>query len=919
MESDQIPINIKYTDDPSPPESTGKRRSVGFGGTETQSGSGGGLAAIFSAFSHNSKTDSTLKANEHSYREPIPQTLFYRDNATSQPGALQRPKLTDLLSGLPQIKEEGGGEVKADGELDASGAKPSDGDKPQQSGYSFGMWEGVFIRCLLNIWGVMMFLRLTWVVGEAGIGMGTLVVAFSVVVTTITTVSLSAICTNGEVQAGGAYFMISRSLGPEFGASIGITFYAANSISIAMYLIGFAEALGIVMGSSVMAHEDWDERLFALMALCLLMGVAFLGGSWEIQAQKVLLVVMLGAIASYFIGTLMNRKDANKGQTGFSGATFADNWGPDYSEGESWMSVFGVFFPAVTGIMAGANISGDLADPQKAIPRGTLLAIGWSTFVYVLMAWFLGSTITREFLKDFTTQIAVVEISVWGPIVYAGIFAATLSSALAQLIGAPRILMSVARDDIFPFLRFFKLGVGKNDEPLRGYALTFAIAVAAIMGGDLNSVSPLITNFFLASYAMVNYACFASSMVKSPSWRPTYTAYNPYGALVGAVLCFIVMLMVDWIAAAITVVLCLLLYKYVDWVKPDVNWGSAGQAWRYLSAVQNLHKLEQTKQHVKTFRPQYLVLCGNPQDRDHLIRFSSQLSEGSSAVIAGNVILGSFDENVSAYHEARNTKHLIENRYKAFLDVVVAPTLLLGVESLLQLSGMSHLRPNTVIMGFKKQWDECEDEMIEEYVKVIQASFGMGMGVCVLRGVERLLDASSSDLQQSGTLDVWWLVDDGGLTILLPYLLSLHGEWKNCKLRLITVAKKSKLSDEQTRMTRLLRKFRIKAELVVVDKDDREDPLEETIAEYSKLAGKKIDTSEIRASKDGSKSFYFMRLSELLHQHSANANMIVVSLPVPRQDIKPRRYMAYLELLSRNLPPMLLMRGNNESVLTFYS
>ncbi|CAM9584114.1 unnamed protein product [Chrysoparadoxa australica] len=857
------------------------------------------------------------------YGEPRPDTMFYR-NQGSQGDFMpvpQRPKLKDLLLGLKPVSP-GGTTVSGSSGPPQRGYDLQNGDSaadlslgegsqeqlarlrsssvgsvsggPVVKKYEFGMWEGVFIRCLLNIFGVMMFLRLSWVVGESGAWLAQGVILLSVAVTTLTTVSLSAICTNGELKGGGAYYMISRSLGPEFGGSIGLAFYCANSISVALYLIGFAEAVAMLQSDYIFS-KAWDERFFALLAMIAMAGIAFIGAAFEIAAQKVLLVVLLGALCSYLIGSFMaDGGNVNvDGITGVEASSFVDNSMPDFSPGESFLTVFGVFFPAVTGIMAGANISGDLKDPQKAIPNGTFLAIIVSTLVYMLMACLLAATVLRETLQDFENSIVVVEISAWAPIVYAGIFAATLSSALAQIVGAPRILMALARDGIFPFLNRFGKGYGMRDEPVNALGLTLIISTIAILAGDLNSVSPLITNFFLVSYALVNYACFASSLGKSPGWRPSYKYYNLWVALAAAVLCFAVMLMVSLISAGITIVLCFLLYKYVETVKPDVSWGSAGEAYRYVQAINTLYRLESTKSHVKNFRPQYLVLCRDPSLKEHLVRFVGQLNQGRGALIVGNVVIGSFEEYVEEHDKDQHDRMLVESGVQGFREAVVAPTLLLGCEALLQLSGLGRLRPNTVVLGYKANWQEAADEAVEEYVNVIRASFGTRCAVGVLRGVDEV----GKERISGGTVDVWWLVDDGGLTILIPHLLTLHNNWKNCKIRVFTVADKKTITTEQVRMNRLLRRFRIQAELVVVDMGLASfQPSPEEVQKFEKLSGEPVSTKD--------KTHYFLRLSRLLAKHSSKANMLVITLPVPRYSIAPRKYMAFLSLMSEGLPPV---------------
>ncbi len=751
-----------------------------------------------------------------SYNELPPNTMFYRPPSQSfGPGSAQRVGLDELLQGMKAITDTFAKSKSVEGNVSEMEESTIAGE-PKQTGYSFGMWEGVVIRCMQSILGVMIFLRLSWVVAEGGWGGALGVIILSVSVTSITTMSLSAICTNGEVKAGGAYYMLSRTLGPEFGGSIGIAFFAANALSIALYLIGLAETIGILLKNegigTITNSETNDSRLFGYGAMIIVSLVALTGGGkLEVFIQKILFFIIVCSLISWFFGTVLSNGNdvAENGITGLSSHTFRDNMGSDYSAGTDFIELFGVFFPAVTGIMAGANISGDLKDPERAIPLGTFIAIVITTTVYFLVALMLGASVERETLRNFQDDIVFVEISIWSPIVYAGILSATLGSALAQVIGAPRVLMALSRDEIFPFLKPFSKGYGPNDEPIPGYFVTLCIVVFAIAIGDLNSVSPYITQFFLASYALVNYACFAQAFSRSPGWRPTFKYFNMWVAAAGALMCFASMVMIDLISAGITIVICFALYKYVDVKRPCVNWGAAGEAFQYVTAVGAMWRLEKSLGHVKNFRPNYLVLVRNIDNAQHLVRFTTHLNGGRGGVIVGHVIIGNFEEKVNEHRETcKKSRLLVEEGIQAFSDVTVAPTLLHGAQSLMMVSGMGKLRPNTLVLGYLRNWQNRGDMVLEEYVGIVRAAFGSGLSVCIFRGVD---DLEITKVKKNAVIDVWWLADDGGHTILIPHLLRLHSKWKGCKLRVISVSNPVALTSEQVRMQRLLRKFRINA------------------------------------------------------------------------------------------------------------
>uniref|UniRef100_A0A2I3N2E7 Solute carrier family 12 member 1 n=1 Tax=Papio anubis TaxID=9555 RepID=A0A2I3N2E7_PAPAN len=854
------------------------------------------------------------------------------------------------------------------------------------------------VRCMLNIWGVMLFIRLSWIVGEAGI---VLIILLSTMVTSITGLSTSAIATNGFVRGGGAYYLISRSLGPEFGGSIGLIFAFANAVAVAMYVVGFAETVVDLLkeSDSMMVDPTNDIRIIGSITVVILLGISVAGMEWEAKAQVILLVILLIAIANFFIGTVIpsNNEKKSRGFFNYQASIFAENFGPRFTKGEGFFSVFAIFFPAATGILAGANISGDLEDPQDAIPRGTMLAIFITTVAYLAVAICVGACVVRDATGNMNDTIisgmncngsaacglgydfsrcrhepcqyglmnnfqVMSMVSGFGPLITAGIFSATLSSALASLVSAPKVFQALCKDNIYKALQFFAKGYGKNNEPLRGYILTFLIAMAFILIAELNTIAPIISNFFLASYALINFSCFHASYAKSPGWRPAYGIYNMWVSLFGAVLCCAVMFVINWWAAVITYVIEFFLYVYVTYKKPDVNWGSSTQALSYVSALDNALELTTVEDHVKNFRPQCIVLTGGPMTRPALLDITHAFTKNSGLCICCEVFVGPRKLCVKEMNGgmAKKQAWLIKNKIKAFYAAVAADCFRDGVRSLLQASGLGRMKPNTLVIGYKKNWRKAPLTEIENYTcsfilllpseanRCINSSFISDGSINTIQSMhvgefnQKLVEASTQfkKKQEKGTIDVWWLFDDGGLTLLIPYILTLRKKWKDCKLRIYVGGKINRIEEEKIAMASLLSKFRIKfADIHIIGdiniKPNKESwkVFEEMIEPYrlhesckdlttaEKLKREtpwKITDAELEAVKE--KSYRQVRLNELLQEHSRAANLIVLSLPVARKgSISDLLYMAWLEILTKNLPPVLLVRGNHKNVLTFYS
>lgn len=399
-------------------------------------------------------------------------TLYFKDPSvvTGEGESTSLVKVLQNEAGSIRLKK-----VERIANDDAAMSDANDGDEEDGGGDNkFGPWDGVMVSCLLNIFGVIMFLRLGWVVGQAGIILAIVIVLMSGVVTTVTTMSMAAICTNGEVKAGGAYYMISRSIGPDFGGAIGILFTLGQCVACAMYVIGFCETLtgssqlnvGSVGNATASLNGTGDDggeifsmtggamndmRLYGIGLITVLLVMALYGVGWVIKLQIALLTLLLATIGSFCIGCIYY-EDENADLSDTLNSDFQETDGVEYT----FFSVFAVFFPAVTGIMAGANISGLLRNPSSDIPKGTFHAIGWSTIVYCIMAFLVGMVVSREDLLSKYTIMADIDLT-GGFLVIGGVYAATFSSALASIVGAPQLLSSVARDELFGFLSYFKV------------------------------------------------------------------------------------------------------------------------------------------------------------------------------------------------------------------------------------------------------------------------------------------------------------------------------------------------------------------------------------------------------------------------------------------------------------------------------
>ncbi|KAK7068979.1 hypothetical protein SK128_015897 [Halocaridina rubra] len=985
---------------------------------------------------------STFRSFRRLTREALPRLDHYRNLASivKNPGSRQRPTIDDLLKPAQDKQMLVPDEEKA---YDSSNLDNK-----------FGWVRGVLVRCLLNIWGVILFIRLSWMVGQAGILEAIGIITCCNIVTTVTTLSMSAISTNGQIKGGGTYYMISRSLGPEFGGAIGLIFAFANAIACSMHIVGFCESMNDLLKSQGVMIFDGalnDIRLISCITLVFLVGICIVGMEWEARAQVVLLLVLLTAMIAFVIGAFigpLNDEEIAKGFVGVNSTVFYDNLYSDYrvdatGKQQDFFGVFSVFFPACTGILAGANISGDLKDPSAAIPKGTLLAIAATYLSYIIFVLICGAATVRDatgivdtvFNGSFTNctgikcdyglqnSVQVMELmSVFGPLIYAGCFAASLSSALATLVSAPKVFQALGRDYLFPKIEWFAKGYGKTEEPYRAYVLAAGIVVIFNLVARLDSIAPIITNFFMATYALVNFSTFHASLQKNPGWRPTFKYYHPLLSLFGGLLSTAIMFMIQWWTALITFVIVLLLYVIVYYRKPDVNWGSSPQAQTFTIALNSVATLSTVEDHVKNYRPSVLVLSGAPHSRPPLLHFANSITKNMSLLVTGQWMTDIQHKRTRTQITQEANKWLSRHKIRAFYALTDGLPVEKAARVLMTNVGLGRLQPNMVLMGYKADWQTAPYTDIYAYFKIIHNAFDVHLAVGVLR-VEGGLDYSSvveglhtisestnteassnsnasstngnievnptapaadqesyqhttpktnvasgkenssgfglgtilgkkkkmqeyqnkegehtspqlidamlrfTRKQPKGTIDVWWLYDDGGLTLLLPYILTTRSNWSQCTLRIFFLAnKKDDLASEHRRMAELLCKFRIDFSDVVMVPDVLQRPREESVKDFNNIisqfmaedSDEGITEAELLALKD--KTCRHIRLRELLLEHSRNASLIVMTLPMPvLGTVSAPLYMAWLETLTKEMPPFLLLRGNQSSVLTFYS
>ena len=681
------------------------------------------------------------------------------------------------------------------------------GERGSTKRNEFGAFGGVFTPCLLTILGVIMFMRANFVVGQAGIGGAVLILLAAKSISLLTALSTSAIGTNMQVRGGGAYYLISRVLGPEFGGAIGIVLFVAQAVSVPFYILGFTEA--VVRSLPILAPH---HALVVYTTASVLFVVTYVGAGWAIRVQYVIMGVLAASILVFMGGAALH----------FRPSIFVENWASDYTahplgDRYSFWMVFAIYFPAVTGIMAGINMSGDLKDPAKSIPRGTLAAIGVAFVVYLLQILVSGGAFSRTTLIE-RPYLALADNALFGlsPLVAAGMFAATLSSALGSYMGAPRVLQAVSRDGILGFLRPFAKGSVKGDEPRRALIVTGAVTFAVLTwaenaegGQALDMVAGTITEFFLYTYGMLNVAAFIEAGSGNPSFRPRFRFFHWTTALAGGVGCVVVAFIINPFQAVIAFVFLAGVTWHIKRRDLRAAFGDARWGFLYKAVRDNLIRLASMQETPKNWRPTALVFTGNPKSRETLVNYAVWMEAGRGIAFLANVLVGSLKTH-GPYRETAVSQlrdFCEKGNMHAFPIAVVDDSLEHGVSSLLQATQVGPIRPNLAIFG----WSE-DPEHVTMWVRQLRLARSLGMGVVVIKeGLRRLPSGGKQ-------IDVWWRgMKNGGLMLLLAHLLTRNWEWSDTDVRLLReVGKEEACEATREDLARLVHDARVEATVNVV-------------------------------------------------------------------------------------------------------
>ena len=715
----------------------------------------------------------------------------------------------------------------------------------ENTNVKLGTFLGVFTPTILTILGVILYLRSGWLVGHMGLERALLIIILANAITLTTTLSFSSVATNTEVGIGGAYYIISRSLGLEIGGAVGLPLFLSQAFSVTLYAFGLAESLRFVWpGIPIQAA--------AFVIVLAVGGIAVLGAGLAMKTQLPVLGLVVISLIALGIGAFVK-----------SGGTIPDT----VPSGEiSFWVAFAVFFPAVTGVMAGLGLSGDLKNPVKALPIGSIFAVMTGFVVYLIVPVLLVMGASSLLLQN--DVMVWSKISVFGAwVILPGLFGAIFSSALGSMLSAPRTLQALSRDRLAP--KSLGRETGDWKELVPGIITTIVIALGAVMLGDLNAVAPVVTMFFLTVYGIVNIVAAIESLSGDPSWRPRIRVPWPIN-LIGGIACIAVMFLINPLAGIAAIFIEIIIWLILSRKEQKARWGDARHG-LYESLIRwALIRLARRPLSARNWRPHVLVFVPDPLEQLDLIRFGNWFSQGRGVVTVCELVVGDLAQIQDIRKQRKKIqKFLNKEGLVVFAEVNVVQDVVSGITNVAQANGIAELASNTVLLGWPKN-----HRRLAEFLVVMKQLEHLNKSFIIGRIKPKYLFPREGIKR---TVHVWWggLENNSELMLLLSFLLVNNPAWRGAFVKVITISK-NKIEKQQTKecLKKLIAQIRIQA--------------------TPKVIVKPPDTS----------------IGDVIQKESANAEVVFFGLATP-EDGKEEEYAARIDKLAGDLPTVFFVKNSN--------
>lgn len=635
----------------------------------------------------------------------------------------------------------------------------------------------VFLTAISTILGAVLFLRFGYAVGSVGF-IGTVgIILIGHLVTIPTAMAIAEIATNQKVEGGGEYFIVSRSFGLTIGGTIGVALYLSQALSVAFYIIAFAEAFSPVLA---WVEAGWnlppiDIRFVSVPTMALFTVLMLTRGAGAgVKLLYLVASVLILALVLFFLG-----------DTAYVPPEGTNLLMHTVDDPDPFFIVFAIIFPAFTGMTAGVGLSGDLKDPGRSIPLGTMAATFAGMGMYVFIAYHLASSASPQMLVE--DQLVMSRIALWGPIIPIGLACATISSALGSIMVAPRTLQALGNDRIVPFApvnKWLAYGRESTNEPVHASMITCGIAFAVVLLGDINIVAKIISMFFMITYGSLCLVSFLEHFASNPSYRPTFRS-RWYISLFGAVMCIWLMFQMNAFYAVIAIIIIFLIYLTISRFKRD----EGGLADLFSGVIFQLSRglqvfLQKRESNRKTvhWRPSIVIITDRTFENHDAFNLLCWISERYGFGTFIHLIVGYLSDETSARaREAmKQLVTMVEAKHSnVYLDTLISPSFKTAIAQAVQLPGISGKANNMIVFSCSREGRENLEDFVETIPLVKCQSFDLGI---------LATDERSFGLKRE--IHIWLDSSDQkneNLMILLGYIITGHREWRNAKLKIFAI------------------------------------------------------------------------------------------------------------------------------------
>ncbi len=668
-------------------------------------------------------------------------------------------------------------------------------DQIQAEKPKFGTFMGAYVPSILMLFGVVIFLRLGWIVGSAGLYTTLFIITLAALIILITVFSLSAAATNIQVGKGGSYYMVSRALGIEIGSAIGISLFLKQSISTAFCIVGFAESFrGLFPQLSLQG--------IGVITLVILTILTYVSTNFVLKIQIVIFGTITVALYSFFSGGEIKSEAIPLTQS--------------ISYSSFWM-IFAMFFPAMTGLESSLSLSGELKNPSRSLPLGVISAVVTAYVIYMAIAYFLWQHAPRQLLIE--DNLITQHIAKFESLIVLGIWGATLSSAIGALLGAPRTLQALSEDKIVPSI--FGKEFGAYREPRVATAITVAIAFCGIWFGSINVIAPILTMICLISYATLNLATGLEDLMANPSWRPTFPMHWSISFL-GTALCVIAMLMINSGAAILAMFGVIVIYLIVKQKKIDSSWEDIRYGILMFFSRFALYRLAWQEPSSRSWRPNFLVFTGKPSEvSNDLLNFAAAITQTKGFLTVASILPKDQSSKEKMHELQENIKLMLKkHRIESLVCLNEAKTISTGMKRIILHYGLGPLTPNTIVCG-----GVSEEENLVNYLEVIKLAHEQGRNVVVINDQpEKYCQTRLTSKRMNGDIHVWW--DESSprnteLMLILAYMLRKPSILRQANIYLVGVASSEQIREKKLEeFDELIKRNRLKIKTHVIVSPD---------------------------------------------------------------------------------------------------